>query len=223
MDGPENQKDPSGTAQDTSGGTKETSGGEPETLTREEAQKQTSDALAAAGRDAKSLDVRGKSLDAREEALKAEQAKITQWQTERDEAEEESLKDDPEGLKFLRKKQALATKEKKFSDDRATLERDEAEHKARLDAAEETEREIVIWEIAQKLGIDASKLKELSTDLNLQTKEQIERAAKEMAAGKAPPKTPLTLDTGKTGGGDKDLSGMSSRQAFRSHLEDKKK
>lgn len=213
MDGTENQKDTSGATQDTSTGTKGTSGGEPETLTREQAQKQTSDALSAAGRDAK-------SLVAREEAIKAEQAKITQWQKERDDAELESLGDDPEGRKLFQKRQALRDKEKQLGDDRATLEKEKLEHKAKIEAAEGTEREIVIWEVAQKQGVDASKLKELSTELNLQTKEQIERVAKEMGAGKAKPT--IKPDSGVTTGGDKDLSGMSSRQAFRSHLEDKK-
>jgi len=222
MDGTENQKDPSGAAQDPSGGTKGTPGGEPETFNKETQAKAVSDALATAGRDAKALDVRGKGLEARETALKAEKDKIAQWQTARDAEELEAAGGDQEALTQIQRKKALRDKENKLSEERSTLEKDKLEHKAKIEAAEETEREIVIWEIAQKQGVDASKLKELCTELNLQTKEQIERVAKEMGEGKAPPKLPLTPDPGETRGGGKDLSGMSSRQAFGSYLEDKK-
>lgn len=202
MDETENQKDTSQTTGDTSGGEKGTSEPKPETYTKETQAKAVSDALATAGREAKSLETRGKDLNAREEAIKAERAKITQWQKERDDVELESVRDDPEKLSLFQKTQALREKGEQLESDRATLEKDKLEHSARIQVAEQTEREIAIWEIAKEYGVDPMALKEL----NITDVEQLKRVAKAMGTGKAPPKAPITPDSGMTEGGVPQLS-----------------
>lgn len=190
-----------------------TPGGEPETFTKEQAQKQVSDALAAAGRDAKSLETRGKDLDAREVNLKAEQERITQWQKERDAEQLEAARDNPQLLDQVQQKRQLRDDRTKLNQDRAEFERDKAEHKGVIDAASATQREITIWDIAQKNGVDAANLKDKCDKFNLQSNEQMEEMAKTMSGTK--PAEPLKPDSGETTGGGKDLSGKSPMQLAR--------
>lgn len=179
-----------------------TSETEPETFTKEQADKQTSDALSKAGRDAKSLDKRGKDLDTRDEAIKAEHDRIAQWQRDRDAEELEAAKDNPEAMDYLKKKQELGVSKTQLTSDRATLDKNVADHKELLDAAEATKMEITIWDIAKEQKVDPGELKEACAELNLETKEQIESIAKRMAkAGGEPLKEPLKPDSSRTKGG----------------------
>lgn len=224
MDGTENQKDASGATQDTSAGQKGTSETETPTLTETQAKdretKAVSDALATAGRTAKKLEGREAGIKKQEEAFTARQAELDAVQQRLDRAELDAIKGDPDLEAQYRRKQDLLSKERALTEDKRKLEAEKLGHKARLDAADATEKEIAIWEIAQKYSVDAQKLK----DLNLSTPEQIEAVAKTLSEQKPKePKTPLKPDSGTTIGGGEDLSGMSSRQAFGSYLSDKKK
>lgn len=189
---------PQATEQSSKGEAGITSGGEPVTYTQEQADKMVSDKLAAAGRDAKSLDVKGKALDARETAIKAGEERLTQWQKDRDAEELKAAEDNPELQTLIQGKKALRDKETGFAQREQALTQKEEEHKDLLEAANATQREISIWEIARKQGVDASELKELSTQLNLQTNEQIERVALTMTKGKT---APIKPDSGATAGG----------------------
>jgi len=193
MDGTENQRDTSEATQDTSAGQKGTSQPETPTLTETQARaretKAVSDALAKAGRTAKQLEQKEAGFTARQTELDARQKAL-------DDAELEAIKGDPDLEAQYRRKQDFAKREKALAADRQKLEQEKLEHQGRLDAADATEKEIQIWEIAQKHGVDANALKEL----NLDTPEQIESVAKAMAAGK--PVTPIVKpDSGKTTGG----------------------
>lgn len=201
MDGTENQKDTSEATQDTSAGQKGTSKEETPTLTETQAKERTtkavSDALATAGRTAKGFEGREATVKAREEAAEARQKVL-------DDAELEAIKGDPDLETQYRRKQEQATKERALVADRQKLEQEKTQHKADIDAANASKKEIVIKEIALKYGVDANALKEL----NLDTPEQIEATAKAIAAGK--PATPGgEPDSLKTKGGAGDLSGLS--------------
>lgn len=195
MDGTKDPKDSSGATQDPSaggGGTPKT----PETFTKEQVQKSVSDALSGAGRDTKALEIREKELDARQQAVQSREADLAKWQKERDDVELEAAKDNPDLYDAIKLRRATKADQTKLAEDRVNLERDKAQHAAELEAAGATQREISIWEIASKQNVDASALKELSDDLNLQTTEQIERVARTMTPSQA-----ITSVTGVTLGG----------------------
>jgi len=195
---------------------------EPETPTLTEAQakaqtaKEVQAALTAAGRTAK-------QLEQKEAANKAQEAELDARQKALDDAELEAVKGDPDLETQYRNKKKLQDAQKALAEDKRKFEQEKTQHQADIDAANATKKEITIWEIAQKHGVDANALKEL----NLETPEQIEAVAKAMATGKpaTPPggEPPSEPDSLKTKGGGEDLSGMSSRQAFGSYLSDKKK
>ena len=196
MDGTQTQQDTSGKNQDSSQG-KQGTPQTPRTFTEAEVQKQVSDALSKAGRDAK-------SLEKRETDIRTQLEKIAQWQKQRDMEADERLKGNPEALDWLQKKRQL-------QQEREALEREKAEHAELIKSANETKKEITLWEIAQKHDIDAGELKDACEELGLATKEQFEGVAKRMAkAGTKPPQTPLKPDSGKTTGGSRDTSSMSA-------------
>lgn len=219
----ETEKATQGNPQNTeqTSGSKEGSTSEqtPKTYTEQEHEKIVSDRLASAGRDAKSLETREKALNAEKEKVAEQSAKIEQWQREQD----EKLKStDPDRYNVVQEQRKLEAMKADLDKKVADFEADKATHTERLKAADETEREITIWRIAEKHGVDSMKLKEKSTTLNLQSEEQIDELAQTMAGAKEP-KMPLKPDSSVTTGGGEDLSTMSSRKAFGSHLEDKKK
>jgi hypothetical protein len=162
------------------------------------AKKAASDALAKAGRDAKTLAKQKEDLE--------------KWQKYRDEVEAkkdaeelERYKDDPEKLDVVKERQALRKRE-------ADLKKREAEHAAEIAAANEAKLEITCFEIAQEFDIKPEDLKEAAQELELTTKEQIASLAKRMGKGepaqptddkgKKPPAKPP--DSGKnTGGSEK--------------------
>jgi hypothetical protein len=196
-----------------------TSGGEPKTFTEEQVAKEVSDKLAAAGRDAKALDLRGKDLEAREEAVKAERERQAQWQKERDAEAEEAARDDPEELKRLRRERKVREREEALAKRETEQTKRELEHRGEIEAARETQREIDVWEVAKETGLDARQLKdkvgefctEFNVEFNSLTRGQITKVAQAVSAGKAPepPKTP-TPDSGRTTGGGTDFSKMSA-------------
>lgn len=192
-----NQGTPLGTGQSSGSQEGSTSEQTPKTFTKEGHEKILSDKLTIAGRDAKALETREASLKAKEEAVAQSVAKIEQWQTERDEELKSTNPDQYD----------IAVEKRKTANERAKLDADIVTHAERLKAADETEREITIWRIAEKIGVDAEKLKANSTEFNLQDEDQIEKMAQTMAGAKGG-ETPLLPDSGVTIGGVgwKDLS-----------------
>jgi len=175
MDGTDNLKDASAVAQDTSKGEQGTST-KTETLTKEQAQKMVSDALAKAGRDAKTLETKTaeaqKLMDDAKKANEDMRVKQEQWAKDRREAEIEASRDDKDALTSLRMKH-------KLEDEKAELarkERDVAEREVRateaLKVVEQTTREATALEIAIKHNVPYEKLLKFAN-----TREQMEELA----------------------------------------------
>jgi hypothetical protein len=190
---------------------------ETKTYTEEEVNKRISDALAAKGRDAKTLSDREAILKAERETIEADKVKIADWQRQRDETELAEARRDPDKLAAWQKKQneksrdaEFATREAALKKREADLTKREAEHSATIQAAQETQLEIELWEIGAKYGINPVILKDTMKDLNLTTTEQAEALAKRLsgtakrpAEGEAEEKEEFTPISGVTTGGGK--------------------
>jgi len=184
-----NPKDSLQTTGRASQGNEGTTPKEAKTYTEEEVNKRISDALAAKGRDAKSLELKEQSLTEREERIKTAEAKI-------EAAELEKLKDNPEALDLHKAKKAI-------KEERAALERDKAEHAEMVKSAQETQMEIKLWEIATEEKIDPVLLKDTMKNLGLTTVEQAKTLAKrlsEPAKRPAEGEVPFTPISGVTSG-----------------------
>jgi len=208
MDGPENLKDETGEDQGTSEGTEGTSEQEP-TLTQAQAKKMVSDALSDAGRTTKEQDARKVEQDAREQGL-------TEWQKERDAAEREAVKDDPEKLDVVKERQ-------KNRADAAENRRVKAENEAANKAASDSNLAILCFTIGTKHKVSHEDLKEAAIKYNLTTEELIEDLAKRMAKGEATPPPGKKPDSGKTKGGTGGPSDLSPDEKIRKGLEEEKK
>lgn len=173
------------------GGT--TSQDKPQTYNQEQVNKAVSDALAKAGRTDKVFSKREAGLKAREDA-------IAEKERQREAAELEEAKKDPDKLAEYQARKSIA-------DERAELERSKAEHEAEIIAAREAQKEITIWQVASAKNVDPERLKELSEELGLEGKERLERLADEMTA-----KTGTTIepDSGITTGAKKDLKSLTA-------------
>jgi hypothetical protein len=150
-------------------------------------EKAKNDALAAAGRDAKTLAQRQADLDARDAGIKAQQAEIDDIKRQRDAAELEEARRDPSKLTAYQarkakeqEQQSLQAEKEALKKDRAAFERDKAEHTAAIQAAQEMQLEIDVWEIGAEFGINPVTLKDTMKDLNLTTAEQAKALAKSM-------------------------------------------
>lgn len=171
LDGTETQTDTSA-RQDSSEGKQETSEKqEPRLIPETEAQKLVSDALAKAGRDAKSLETRKAELDRQAQD-------IADWQAKKDEEERKAVESNPELLDVYQQKKALKDKEAALKKRENELEQEKLAHQVEIESAREVQRDVDVFEIAQEYeGGDAMKLKNLCVTFNASTKEQIRKAA----------------------------------------------
>jgi len=178
-----NQTAPKGDSGVASGDKPGTPEDEP-TLTQaqadEIADKKVGDALRVAGRDAKALEKQRTALEA--------------WQKQKDEAELERYKDDPDKLDVIKERQALA--------------KERAEHEAEIKAANDAKLEIACFRLGGQYGVKPEDLKEAAVEFGLKSGEQIESLAKRMAkgepSGETPPATPpLKPMSSKTMGGER--------------------
>jgi len=170
---------------------------------QEQIDKAVQAALTKAGRDAKALETKAADLEAREQRIK-------EHERLRDQAELEAAKSDPVKLTAYQLKK-----------DRELLEKEKAEHQAEITAAKETQREVLVWQVASDKGVDPMRLKNLSTEFNLQGKEQLEKLAAEIASKTEPSK--IKTDSGVTSGARKDLSSLSPDEKLAKGFEDIKK
>jgi hypothetical protein len=187
MDGTETPKGLSSEGQTSEGEAQGTSKTEAKSYTEEEVNKRISDALAAKGRDAKTLTDREASLKAEREVIEADKVKIADWQRQRDETELAEARRDPDKLAAWQKKQNDKTRDAEFATRETNLKKREAEHAEMVKAAQETQMEIKLWEIGVKYKVDPVILKDTMKDLNLTTVEQAEALAKRLTAGERPP------------------------------------
>ncbi|MFO7997293.1 MAG: hypothetical protein R6U93_09220 [Dehalococcoidia bacterium] len=195
-----------GTPGQPSGDQVETTSEKPtRTYTEQEAQKLVSDALAAKGRDAKALADKEASLNTLQEEIKAAQAQIADFERQKDEAELEAARRDPDKMaEYQQKKsyrklmQDLETQRKDLKRQQDEFNRQKAEHEAEVQQTRQTTMEVKIWQIGAKYGVDPAMLK----DLNLPTVEAVEAVAKRLGTAK-PKETaePFKVDSGVTTGG----------------------
>ncbi len=164
---------------------------EPQTFTEEQVttatQKAVSDALAAAGRTAK-------TFEAREQTIKVEKERVAQERKERDEAELESYKDDPEKLSATRERQKRREAEVKLADSERELENERERNKEVQEASTARTKEQNAHEIATRLNVDKKTLLKF-TDGSKEVMEEL--------ANSLPPKGEkkvVTADSSKTSG-----------------------
>jgi hypothetical protein len=208
----EKPKGLSSEGQTSEGETQGTSKKEPKTYTEEELNKAKNDALAAAGRDAKSLAEREANLKTLEESLKERQSQIDEILRQRDEAELTEAKSDPEKMREYQLKRhvkdqlaSLETEKANLKKQRADFEREKAEHAETVKAAQEARLDIAIWEIGAEFGIDPTVLKDGVKDLNITTEDGARALAKRISDSlpKRPAEEKFIPDSGVTSGGGK--------------------
>jgi len=229
MDGTEKQVDALLTGQPSPGESQETPKPEAKTYTEQEVQKQISDALAKAGRDAKTLADREASLTAQQGAIQAREAEVAEIQRQVDEAELEAARYDPDKLRAYQARQAekhhrqsLEVERRQLAKEKAELDRSKAEHEAELQAARQAAMEAKVYEIAAKHEVNPAILK----DLKLTTVEQLETVAKHLG-GMTPKEqsaeaAKMTPDSGVTIGAGESSEGKPSWQIFSDHIANKK-
>ncbi len=202
-DDPKGRNDGAQTAisERTDDGNKETSD---KTLTEAEAQKMVNDALAKAGRDAKSLEDKDTVLTARETALKDQEAAA-------DAAAEAAIDpSDTDGLNAHRARKTARDHAGAIAEEKRKLEEDKEKHQESVKGDLETirvfNRTQLASEVSAAKGVSIDSILKLAKD---DTREAMEEAAKELKA--AGGKT-LKLDSGRTAGGGGDLSGLKPKE-----------
>lgn len=190
----------------------------PQTYTQEQLDKAItkgkSDALAEAGRTDKTLTTRETAVKAREDAAKTEQDR-------KDAADLLEAQKDPDKLAAYQTKKAEEGRERTLAGREAAQTKKEADYAARITASEETQREIVIHDIATAKGVDPMRLKELSTKFNIDGKEKLEELAEEIASGKPKEGDPnFEADNALTKGGGKDLDSLSADEKLEKGFSD---
>lgn len=174
----------------------------PTTFTREqleaEKQKAASDALAKAGRDAKTLaELRGR-LDAEATDLAGKQAA---WQRQREEAEENAVADDPVALSALRTKRQKEAEDKTKSSQLAEREATIAKREKEVESIVEQHKILTRTQLAAEVAVE----KNVSMDSILKLAKEDTREAYEAVADLLPKATKekptLTPDSGRTSGG----------------------
>ena len=195
-------------ARDSSGGDAGITSEQPKTHTEADVTKAVSDALSAAGRDAKSIS--DKATEAERilgDAKKMQtdiQAERERWQKDKDEAELESVRDDPDALKSLGERQRQRNEATKLATREKELDEREAKHKERLEKADKADVKERATEIATRHTVDVASLIKFTDG----SAEAMEELAQQLPK-KGEPKPPLRTDTGRTIGGTGDLSGLS--------------
>ena len=191
MDGTKDPKDTLGATPDPSTGEKGTSE-QPKTYTEEEKAKAVSDALSAAGRIAKQLDQQREALEAERKQLTASRV---QWQREKDEAELEAARDDPDALKSLRARQKQSEREAELDRREQELKISGEKHAEALKGVAQYTKERNAHEIAARLNVDFELLMKF-TDGSTEAMEELAKALPKK--GEA---TILRPDSGRTIGG----------------------
>lgn len=184
------------------GGEGTTSGGVPETYTKEQVQKLISDERAQAGRKlaeaTKAADRAVKVLEGVEQRAKDAEEVLARLQNEKDEAELQVARDNPDALNTFQARQTLRTKETELKRKEQELTRRELEAKEALEAVNKFRKEQKAAEIGAQYGVDALILLTITDG----SPEKMEVAAKALSQGKTKKETPtIKPDSGLTSGG----------------------
>ena len=169
----------------SAGGTGTTS--QTKTYSEDEKQKAISDALAAAGRDAKALEQREASLKEQVAAIEARQAEIAKQEEAIEAAEREAAKYDPDRLKDFQARQAekqarrtVEAEKAQLAKERAELAKAKAEQEVEVEAARKITRELKLREICAKHEVPFTDMDKLGLSV-----EQTEAVAKAIAAARS--------------------------------------
>lgn len=170
-------------------------------------------ALSSAGRTAG-------QLDERENAIKAREEEIKRWQEEKDAAELKAAEDNPELLDAINLRRRIREEQSQLTRDKAQLEKERAEHATELEAAKETQKEIKIWQIADKHSVDAATLKDKAIRYKLESDEDIDDLAQSI---KKPSVVEINPDSNIVTGVGRDYSHLTSRQKIEEGMKQKAK
>ncbi len=191
MDGTETKQDAKQTSPSAApSAAKQETPATPKTFTESDVQKAVNDALAKAGREAKSIET------ARTEIAKRE-ADIRKAEQDRELAELESVKDKPEELSIIQRKQKLAADIRAHNAEAEKKQQEWAAHEVELAELKATKYEMSVFAVAEKNGVSADLLKAKATELGITDTAGVEKLAAIMPKKMAPP----TTDSGKTMGG----------------------
>ena len=197
MDGTENQKDTSQTG-DTSSGDKGTSEQQPKTYSEESEKKAVSDALSAAGRDAKTITEKTAEAERILQDAKRIGEEAKEQRKKKDAAERESVKDDPDALTSLAEKQRQRDVATELTEREEKVKQDEESVKADKEQARIQTRTQLAAEVAVAKGVNMDALLKLTQE---DSREAMEATAELLP--KKEEKQPLKTDSGETIGGEK--------------------
>lgn len=181
----------------------------PRTYSEEEVQKTmkkaVNDALAQAGRDAKTLTEKQAALEAQGKTI-AEQAKqIEDWQRQRDVEELAAARTDPVKLTQYQLKQQERARKATLEAQAADVAKRDASLKEREDKVAEKEKthaqrdlDDALWEISAETYVNPTVLKDTMATLGLTTIEQAKALAKTLnPTGQRPPEGEAKAKEGK--------------------------
>lgn len=197
--------------EDSSEKGKESTSKDTKTYTKESEEKAVSDALSVAGRDAKSITEKSAEVERILTAAQTTQANLQaeqeRWQSGRDEADREAVRQDPEALKSLEERIKQRNEATKLAKERTDLDTDKGKHqesvKADLEQIRIFNRTQLAAEVAVAKGVSLDSILKL-------TKEDSRKAMEDTAEllPKSKEATALKTDSGITIGGKslKDLT-----------------
>lgn len=187
------------------------------THTQEQLDKAVQVALTKAGRS-------DKDFEEREVGLTAREAVIADREGEQDRIALEEARTNPAKMTEYQRQQAekkvrekLAEDKTKLKAERAELEADKVKNAALVEAAQATQYETTIYEVAALYGINPANLKADAATFELKTEEQIKTYAQRLTGKEPPepdPKKKKTVDSGVTSGSVISAEGKTSRQIF---------
>jgi len=189
MDGTEHPKDASQVG-DTSMGDKGTSEKTPETFTKEQRDKAVSDALSKAGRTAT-------AFEKREAANKAAEDRIVQERKDRDQAELDATKGDPEARSAIEERHKHRETKSKLAQVTQELDVEKEKSKEASAQAVEIDRTVKAAEIAARHDVDLGALIKF-TDGSPEAMEELAKSLPKKGGGKPS----VRLDSGRMTGGE---------------------
>ena len=213
MDGTENKRD-TGATQNLPAASANTQGTseKAQTFTRADIDKAVSDYASRTGRIEETMKRRQAELDAKEKAIQdAEQA--------RELAELEAVKDKPEELSLVQRKQRLAGEIRTYMADKAAFAAEKAEWQSQIAEAKAARFEAEVAGIAAKHQVDGELLKAWIGERRVSDLNLIEDRASLMPKKQA---TAAHIDSGKTAGGI-DFSKLKPEEKFAMGVENERR
>lgn len=164
--------------------------------TEEEVEKKFSQQRSVLDKKIASLEKQLKDSEATKSELEAMKQKLAGYEEKREQAELDEARKDPDKLAQWQKRQQEKTRDVEFAKReadltkrQADLTKREAEHEAAIQATQEAQLEIELWEIGAEFNVNPVTLKDTMKDLNLSTVEQAKALAKRLSGttGERPP------------------------------------